>query len=1149
MAVCPNCGEDNPERAKFCLACATALSSRVPQTGAERKVVSVLFADLVGFTARSDGADPEDVQATLRLYHRQVKQEIDRFGGTVEKFVGDAVMAVFGAPVAHEDDAERAVRAALRITQAIEELNEKNPGLDLAVRAAVNTGEAVVTLKARPEEGEGIAMGDVVNTASRLQQVAPIGRVVVGEVTYRATKGLVDYEELEPVTVKGKGEPIPIWRAIAAASPFRVDVEQARLTPFIGREHELALLKQTYARTVAESGMQLITIIGEPGVGKTRLVSEIRAFVEDQPDLALWRQGRCLSYGEGITFWALGEVVKAEAGVLESDSPEAALDKLEAAVRKSVEEPSERDWFRTRLAPLVGVPVPEAAGVTERTESFTAWRRFLEAVADPQALVVVFEDLHWADPPMLEFVEHLVDWSTGVGLLVVCTARPELFESHPGWGGGKRNAATISLPPLTDEETARLISALLSQALLPAETQAVLLERAGGNPLYAEEFVRMLMDRGILVRRGRAVTIAPGAEIPVPESVQSLVAARLDTLPAGRKSLLHDAAVVGKVFWGGAVAAIGGIEERVVEEGMHELARKELVRASRTSSVKDQAEYSFWHLLVRDVAYGQIPRGARATKHRAAAGWIEEIAGDRVSDHAELLAYHYSQALHFAQASGASEEARQLEAPARRFLVMAGDRAMWLDIAKAETYYRRALELPTPGDPERGKVLAKAAEAAWLTGRFPEAERGYEEAIAELRAQGNALGVGDALVSLSFVHGFRGETARARALLDEVITLLEREPPGAELAHAYVQMARDHMLSGHTRECLEWSGKALALAEELGTEGIAVMARQFRGNARCELGDLGGLDDLQQALRMSLDLGLGHETVRCHINLSDWVWLTEGPARGLEIQRAGIDFGERRGITAPVLWTKGESQWTLFDLGEWDELLRIADELISWDRKHAGSYFGVMALSYKAWVLACRGDVGGAAPLQEEFLPRARKIGDPQILVPALAIAAIIEQSRGDLAAAVRLIEEFGEVTRDHANWRALHLPYALRVLIAAGMTDTAERLVPNESEVATARDRHCVSTGRALLAEARGDLERASGLYAEAAERWTEYGFALERGQTLLGAGRCLLALTRPGDAVGWLQMAREVFEQLRARPLVEETDAWLEQGAALSS
>ena len=378
MQRCPTCDEENGDRARFCSNCGAALAAAVSPAGEERKIVSVLFVDLVGFTARSDHADPEDVRATLRVYHDLLKREIERFGGTVEKFIGDAVMAVFGAPVAHEDDAERAVRAALRILEAIEELNETRPELDLAVRGAVNTGEAVVALGARPEAGEGFVTGDVVNVASRLQGAAPVGGVVVGELTHRPTREVIDYEDLPPISVKGKDEPIPIWRAIAARSRFGVDIEPGTSTPLIGRAGELSLLQGSFERVVRDRTPQLVTLSGEPGVGKSRLTREFRTFIDDLPDLVSWRQGRCLPYGEGITFWALAEVVKSHAGILENDGPDEAAAKLAIAVG-IVEDEREREWVRARLGSLIGIG--DESAVAERDESFAAWRTFLEAIA------------------------------------------------------------------------------------------------------------------------------------------------------------------------------------------------------------------------------------------------------------------------------------------------------------------------------------------------------------------------------------------------------------------------------------------------------------------------------------------------------------------------------------------------------------------------------------------------------------------------------------------------------------------------------------------------------------------------------------------------------------------------------------------------
>lgn len=1148
MPICPKCGRENPQDARFCNGCAALLTAPGPNAGEERKVITVLFCDLVGFTARSDRADPEDVRATLRPYHERVRREIERFGGTVEKLVGDGVMAVFGAPVAHEDDAERAVRAALRILEAVPELSGVHEGLDLQVRIGINTGEAVVALGARPSEVEGI-VGDVVNTAARLQGVAPIGSAVVGEVTYRATRDAIHYQAVEPVAVKGKAEPVPIWRVLEARSRFGVDVEQPAVAPLIGREDDLALLRQTFARTLRGSSVQLVTVTGEPGVGKSRLVSEFRQFVDDQPEVVYWRQGRCLPYGEGITFWALGEVVKAHAGILESDDPNEAWAKLTHAVDAVVSDPSEREWMAGRLSPLVGAGRPGPGGV-ERAESFAAWQRFLEAIAAVHPLALVFEDLHWADPAIVEFIEHLTEWSAEVSILVIGTARPELYERYPGWGGGKRNSTTIALSPLSDEDTARLVSALLEQSVLPAPLQAALIERAGGNPLYAEESVRMLVDQGALERRGRSlILITPMEQIPFPENVQALIAARLDTLPPKRKALLQDAAVVGKVFWSGAVAFIGHRDEAEVHSDLHELSKKELVRLARRSTVQDEAEYSFWHLLIRDVAYGQIPRAARAAKHRLAAEWLEQLAEDRVTDLAELLAYHYGQALELSQAAGADQEVPDLERRAVRFLIVAGDRAINLDVAKATSYYRRALELLPEAGPQVPAVEARLAEAAVLLGEFAEALPLYEGAIAGFQAKGDGVAQGEAMANMAYALWNQGEGARSRERLARAVAVLEREPPGPQLLAAYEQMGALTYLGGGARDGLEWSEKALALARKLGREDRTVRALQVHGMARFELGDHDGLDDLREALRRALELGLGHETVRSYINLAALVFQVEGPREFVELTRQAVEVAKRRGITFRGMWASWELVWGLSKLGQWDGLLVKVEELIEWDDAHGGSQIGQFARANKMHLLARQGRLDEAEALAPEVLDGVRRIGDPQVLVPDLTFLAELEVARGRPSAAVEHIREVMRATEGRPHWRAEAMAGEMRVLVAAGALEMAKELLSEVPEAPTVWQRNQILTARAVHAEGGGELEHALELYLEAANRWAEFEVPLEQAQALLGAGRCLVALGRETAMLEPLSQAREIFARLGARPLLQETDALLERATAMTS
>ena len=502
MPVCGRCGEDNPARARFCLACATPLAASPGSRREERKVVSVLFCDLVGFTARSERLDIEDVRGVLAPYYARLRVELEGFGGTVEKFIGDAVMALFGAPVAHEDDPERAVRAALAIREAIAELNDQDPGLDLHVRVGVTTGEALVMLDARPAEGEGMASGDVVNTAARLQTAAPVDGILVDEATWQATDRQITHRHAEPVQVKGKADPVGVWEVLEARASLGVDLAPAPTTPLVGRERELEVLAGALARARDEQAPQLVTMVGAPGMGKSRLIWELGELAEADQELIVWRQGRCLPYGEGVALWALGEIVKAQAGILDSDPAEVAAAKLTRAVDGLITDPAEAGWVLGQLRPLVGLSGEAEAGSDRQAEAFAAWRRFVEAVAEQGPAVLVVEDLHWADETLLDFLDHLVDWAAEVPLLLVTTARPELLARRPGWGGGKPNAATVSLAPLGVADTARLVGGLLGQALLPAELQTALLTRSGGNPLYAEEYVRMLADRGFLKKVG-----------------------------------------------------------------------------------------------------------------------------------------------------------------------------------------------------------------------------------------------------------------------------------------------------------------------------------------------------------------------------------------------------------------------------------------------------------------------------------------------------------------------------------------------------------------------------------------------------------------------------------------------------------------------
>ena len=541
-----------------------------PGSGEERRVVTTLFCDLVGFTAISERNDPELVDVMLRRYYAAARRAIESYGGTVEKYIGDAVVAVFGVPTLHEDDPERAVRAGLRLVDEIDALSGIG-GEPVEVRVGVNSGEALVRLHVDPASGEGFLTGDAVNVASRLQSVAPPMAVAVGEATHAATENVFAFDACHPVALKGKSQPLRAW--LATASLARTGSElRSFTTGFVGREEELATLGELLDPAVEEHRPQLALVVGEPGIGKSRLLAEFARRLDDEPTMVLWRQGRCLPFGSNVTFWALSEIVRSCAGILESDGVARAEARLEAVLPES----ADRDLLRARLRPLLGLEAEQAS----REENFAAWRVFLESQAAHGPAVLVVEDLHWADEAMLAFLDDLALNLGKVPLLLLATGRREVLDFAGPGAGFVSSAEHVVLGPLSGEETAELARSRLGAKSLPTDLQALILERSGGNPLFAEELVRLLEDRGLLESRDGRVKLKPEADIPMPDSIGALIAARLDLLSAARKGLLGNAAVVGRTFWIGAVAAVGGQETSAAYEG-GDRARRQGTRAPR----------------------------------------------------------------------------------------------------------------------------------------------------------------------------------------------------------------------------------------------------------------------------------------------------------------------------------------------------------------------------------------------------------------------------------------------------------------------------------------------------------------------------------------------------------------------------------------
>jgi predicted ATPase/class 3 adenylate cyclase len=951
----------------------------------ERKVVTVLFADLVGFTSRAEAMDPEDVDALLSGYHAHVRGELERYGGTVEKFIGDAVMALFGAPVAHEDDPERAVRAAL----ALRDWAREQEGLE--VRVGITTGEALIKLAARPEAGEGMASGDVVNTAARVQAAAPVNGVLVGEMTYRATESSIQYEDADPVSAKGKATPVSVWEAIEPRSRFGVDVVQGG-APLVGRQRELELLTGALARARQEREPQLVTIVGVPGIGKSRLVYELGQIVEQDPDLIVWRQGRSLPYGEGVTYWALSEMIKAQAGILETDGSTEAEDKLRKVLTPMVDDEGEAGWLEAHLRPLAGIASEAQLGGDAREDRFAAWRRFLEALAEHDPTVLVFEDLHWADDDLLDFVDYLVDWASGVPLLVIGTARPELLERRPGWGGGKTNAVTLSLSPLSDEETARLIAGLLERSVLPAEQQADLLARAGGNPLYAEQFVRMLVERGT-------------EGLPMPETVQGIIAARLDALPEDEKALLQAAAILGKVFWLGAVGAIGDLGLRDAEHRLHALERKEFVRRERRPSVAGESEYAFRHLLVRDVAYSQIPRAARAEKHRLAAEWIESLA--RPDDHAEMLAHHYLEALELARAAG--QDVPALEAASRSALRRAGDRAAALDALNAAVrFYDAALAIWPRDEPGRAQLLLHYGEALVGQERVgTKSRRLLTEARDTLLEEGNEAEAAEAEILLAINAWDGGSGAEGAEHTLRAVELAQRLGPVRSKAFVIGWSANRFAEAGiEPATAVELASEGVGIARSLGDRGLEANALNSLGVCRHVAGDFSGsIESLEEALALAREVSPSQAS-RAYGNLAS-IMAEYGDLRSAwKAHEEGLALATQFGF-GTARWLGAEVAIDHYHAGKWAEAESELDILLA---EESSFFMEAPLCGVRAHMRLARGDLQGAAVDAERALDRARQGEESQVLCPALADYAFCLIGLGRSDEAGRAATELAEI-------------------------------------------------------------------------------------------------------------------------------------------
>ena len=717
---CERCGDENPERARFCSTCGAPLVREARQ---ERKVVSILFVDLVGFTGRSERSDPEEVRDLLESYHGAAGRVIGSFGGNLEKFIGDAVMAVFGAPISHGDDAERAVRAGLEVLTAVEQLGVK-------ARAAVNTGEAVVAVGAAASSGQALAMGDVVNTASRIQSSAPAGRLVVGQETYQLTRNAIRYQTLDAVDARGKTAPVPVWLAVAP-----LDVVPARTkAPMVGRDREMQLLISIWDRAITDSRPHLVTVLGPPGIGKSRLQREFSAYVNAHGGVVA--RGRSLPYGERSAYAAFIQIVRDRCGIYENDSADTARAKLAVAVEKVLPE-AERAETIFHLTVLTGLATVEQS--LQRGYLFFAARRFVEGLASTKPLVIVLEDMHWADTGLLDLVAYLSAYIKDSPLVILCMARPEFIDQCPTWGAGLHAHTTIALEPLSITDASTLAADLLAEAAAPRDSVEHLVEAGEGNPLFIEELASALGDR-------------PTSSGVLPTTIRAAIASRLDALPQTSRDVLLDASVIGRGFWRGVLEHLS--VHGALDRDLAVLESRDLIRRVPTTRVGGDIEYAFKHILIHEVAYATLPRSVRKQRHRAVAEYIESVVDD-TTGLTTILAHHWREA---------GDAAKAIE-----YLIRAADQALnaWA-LNEAVSLYDSAIAL-APNERERDRIVLARGLAQSRLGAYPAAVATLSPLLQRLTGDDRI----EALLGYAWSLQWMEQTDETIAAAEEALALAE----------------------------------------------------------------------------------------------------------------------------------------------------------------------------------------------------------------------------------------------------------------------------------------------------------------------------------------------------------------------------------------
>jgi class 3 adenylate cyclase len=1046
VTVCPVCGEPNPARASFCLNCGTQLPAAAAAARPARKTVTVVFSDLAGSVELGRRLDPESLAMVMGRWFDHMRELFERHGGRVQKFVGDAVVAVFGIPVVNEDDALRAVRAAAGLGEGLGRLNDelaRDWGVRLEVRTGVNTGEVVT---GDPAIGDALVLGDAVNVAARLEQAAAPGEVLLGRSTYRLVRDAVDAERVTPLRLKGKGAPVAAYRLrqLDPAAPGHARRQDA---PIVGREAELRLFTWVYERVVATRTCHLLTVLGQAGVGKTRLVGEALGGL---PAATVLR-GRCLSYGDGITYWPVGEIVRQAAGIADTDSPAEASAKLRRLLADDSGGPGggpldrEREQVAARIAQLIGLEA--TPGPAE--EAAWAFRRLLEHLAARGPLVVVFDDLHWAEPGLLDLVEHVADYGRGAPVLLVAMARPEFLEQRPGWAGGKLNATTILLEPLGDAEATRLLAALAGPVALPDTVARPIARAADGNPLFLEELLAALVEEGRLRRQDGRWVAADLTDLGIPPSIQALLTARLDRLEEAERAVLERAAVAGQVFDQSAVVELSPPSVRHQVPGLLQaLVRRELLRPAPARLPGDQG-FQFRHLLLRDATYDSVPKQARADLHELFAVWGQRAAGPRLPEIEEIVGYHLERAFSYRAELGIDDERnRRLADAAARRLGAAGRRALGRgDLPGASKLLERAVDLLPAGDPGGLELLVELADVLVSTGEFPRAEavlaqvaaaaadRGDQRLAAHARVGQLRMEVG--VASDLDTAALQVETRRAMdtfaeyedqrglakawgllAALGFLRCRIAEAEAAAGQAMTHARLARDDPSEAWARGLLAQSAFWGPVPAAEGIRRCQELLAQAAGNRRSELTALQSLAGVQamagqaeaatatvaRTLALAADMGenrvaaLAREFAAAALALA-------GDDDAAERQlRLGIRVLERQGESGMRSNLAADLAHVLHRLGRPDEALRVAmaSKAIA---AHDDLFAQVRWRGAAARSLAGAGDIGEAERLAAEAVAIAEPTDMLTMRGDALLDQAAVAAAAGRPADAARAAE------------------------------------------------------------------------------------------------------------------------------------------------